>query len=1056
MSMEQQQEQRQTVGPIAWMARHSVAANLLMLFLIVGGIAIALQTKQEIFPEFSLDYVTISIPYPGAGPEEIERGIVLAIEEEVRGVDGVKRVTAVASEGSAQVVAELLAGTNSNKALQDIKNAVDRITSFPQEAERPTVSLLSNRRAVLSLILYGDLEERYLRQLAETVRDELLQLPRITFVDIVGTRPPEISIEVPQSNLRAYNLTLDHIAKRVAMEAIEVPAGGVKTTAGEILLRTDERRDFGSEFKNISIVNREDGSEVVLSELAEVTDGFRDIDRAAYFFGKPAVRLIVYRVGSQTPISISNEVTSYLTELRKKLPETVGAAVWQDRSEIYRDRLKLLLKNLALGLVLVLIILGVFLEPVLAFWVTMGIPISFFGAFLVISFLDVSINMVSLFAFIISLGIVVDDAIVVGENIYEHRSYGKSLLRAAIDGARTVKVPVSFAILTNIAAFCPMFFVPGVMGKMFFVIPTIVVSIFAISWLESLLVLPAHLSHRPRQQSSRIGLAFHEGQERFHKGFDRFIRQVYLPFFRRCLLNRYLTIAFGLALLIATLGYLGGGHMNFSFLPKVDGDVVFATAVLPYGSPVEDTQAIADRLYREADNILQKYGGRQITRGIFTRIGSQAGGFGPGPAMASAGGSHVTSVEIYLVPIDQREIKTSEFAALWRESVRDLSGLESLVFKYNIGPSAGNPIDIELSHSSIAVLENAATDLANKLRSFAGVKDIDDGFSEGKPQLSFRVKPEAQSLGITAADLARQVRSAFYGARAFRQQRGREEIWVMVRLPEDERRSEFDVEELLVRTPQGGEIPLTEAAEVKRERAYTVIRRADGRRVVDVTADVEEEVANAEKVLSDILTEFLPKLTAKYPGLRFGFEGQQRDRREGLSSLWVGFGLAMMVIFAMLAIPFGSYLQPLVVMTAIPFGIIGAVFGHMLMGYELSVVSMMGIVALAGVVVNDSLVLVFYANELRLDGMSPYQAVTKAGVRRFRPILLTSLTTFFGLAPMIFETSVSARFLIPMAISLGFGVLFATVIALILVPSLYLIVFDIQGFFQSLKHDRPE
>ena len=1029
------------------MARNSVAANLLMLFLLVGGLLTAFRVKQEVFPEFTMDMVIVSVPYPGASPEEVERGILVAIEEEIRSVDGVKRITATASEGSGSVVVELLRGADRSNALQDIKTAVDRITSFPQDSERPIISLVSNRQAVVSLILYGDFEETILRQLAEQVRDELLQRPNITYVELVGVRPQEISIEVPHANLRAYNLTLEDIAREVARAAVEIPAGGVKTKAGEILLRTDERRDFGLEFADISIVSRADGSEVHLSDIANIIDGFRDIDRAAYFYGKRAVRIVVYRTGDQTPIEVSEEVQSYMEELRAKLPPSVGVAIWEDQSEIYEDRINLLLRNAALGLALVLSTLGLFLEPRLAFWVTMGIPISFLGAFLLMPIMDVSINMISLFAFIVSLGIVVDDAIVVGENVHEYRQRGMSYLKAAVEGARAVTVPVSFAILTNIAAFMPLFFVPGVTGKIFRVMPAVVVSVFAISWLESLFVLPAHLGHqRPPTKQGIRAFVFRQ-QQRFSRGFEWAIRNLYAPLLRISLRNRYLTTALGVALLVVTVGYVIGGRINFSFLPKVDADVISASAVLPYGTPVEKTNKIVERLYNEAEKILLRHGGESITRGIFTQVGSAIQGFGPGPAFDTGGGSHLAAVQVFLVPNDQRDIKASEFAKEWRNNVQDLSGLESLLFSYSAGPSAGSSINLELSHPDIDVLESAAAELAGVLRSYAGVKDIDDGFSQGKTQLSFKVKPEARSLGITASELARQVRGAFYGARAFRQQRGRDEIWIMVRLPENERRSEYNVEELLIRTRDGGEIPLTEAAEVIRGRAYTEIRRADGRRVVNVTADVVEGEANAGKILADLQSEVLPTLLAEYAGLRYGLEGEQRDQREALTSLGLGFVLALLAIFAMLAVPFRSYIQPFVVMTAIPFGIIGAVLGHLIMGFELSIISIMGIVALAGVVVNDSLVLVYYANRVRLDNIPSYDAIIRAGVRRFRPILLTSLTTFCGLGPMIFETSVQARFLVPMAISLGYGVLFATLIILFLVPSLYLIIEDIKRIF---------
>jgi len=1045
-------------GAVAWMARNPVAANLLMLVLMVGGVIVGSRIQQEVFPEFELDMVQVQVPYPGASPAEVEQGIVLAIEEAVRGLDGVKRVTSEADEGGASVFVELLLGADSGRAQQDIKNAVDRITSFPQEAERPVVSLLVSRREVISLMVYGDHEERVLRKVAEDVRDDLLQDPRIVQVELRGIRPLEISIEVPQRVLRTYGLTLGDVAREVERGALELPAGGVKTRAGEILLRTQERRDRGMEFADIPIVSLEDGTEVKLGDVAGIVDGFADTDEAAFYQGHPAVQLVVYRIGDQTPVEVAEAVKEHAREISLGLPEGIDVAVWRDWSEIYRERINLLLRNARLGLVLVLLLLGLFLDIRLAFWVTLGIPISILGSMLLIPMFDVSVNMVSLFAFIITIGIVVDDAVVVGENVYENRQRGFPFMESSIRGARWIAWPVTFSVLTNMVAFVPIFSMAGVYGKVFRAIPIVVCCVFAVSLVESLFVLPAHLGHqRPYRPDGLLGPVFRL-QQRFSSLFERGIRRFYTPLLRVTLQNRYLTTAAGLAVLAATIGFAWGGHIDFTFFPKIDSDRVVAGVTMPYGSPVEETKEVQAVLVKAAQKVLARHGGEEITRGIFAHVGSASSRHGRSSA-GSAGVGHLANVQVYMVPSDQREVTAGDFSREWREEVGDLVGPESVTFRYSLAiGGTSSPIDVELSHADVEVLETAAEELAGELRSYAGVRDIDDGFSPGKVQLDFKVKPEGRSLGITAADLGRQVRNAFYGAEALRQQRGRDEIKVMVRLPESERRSEYDVEELLVRTPGGGEIMLREAASVHRDRAYTEIQRADARRVLNVTADVVPGVANAEKVLADLKREVLPDLTARHPGLTFSLEGQQRDRQESMVSLRGGFSLAMIVIFAMLAVAFRSYIQPVIVMLAIPFGIVGATLGHLIMGYELSLMSMMGIVALAGVVVNDSLVLIHATNEQRGKGASPFDSITAAAVRRFRPIMLTSLTTFFGLAPMIFETSVQAQFLIPMAISLGYGILFVTVIALILVPSFYMIVEDVKGLvgIGRLREKEPE
>ncbi len=1036
-------------GAIAWMAKNSVAANLLMSILIIGGLMVGPTLKQEVFPDFDLDMVRITVPYPGASPAEVEQSVTLAVEEAVRGLDGVDKVTSQSSEGNGLIQVELLRGTDANKALQDIKSAVDRITSIPLDAERPTVSLVAARREVITVVVYGDGDEHALRSLVEQVRDDLLANPNITYVELSGVRDFEISIEVSQEVLRTYGMTLGDIAREVRKTAIELPGGGIKTKSGEILLRTMERRNLGVDFADITVVSGKDGSEVRLGDIATIVDGFADTDVATFFNGKSAALVKVFRVGDQTPIKLAAEVKKYVAELNQRLPAGLAAETWRDWSEIYYDRINLLLRNAGLGLILVLIVLGFFLEIRLAFWVTMGIPVSIIGATLLMPAFDVSFNMISLFAFILTLGIVVDDAIVVGENIYEMRKKHDSYVDAAIHGAQNVAVPVTFSVLTNIAAFFPLFFVPGIMGKLFGIMPSIIVPVFFISLIESLFVLPAHLAHQKEETSFFLFHILHWVTDHVDMVLQWFIRTIYRPIQRLCLKFRYATIAFGIAVLAIIVGLIGSGRIEFRFMPKVEGDQSQASIELAYGVAVEDTQRVAKHILKCAQEILDEYGDGH-SRGILAQVGVPPMQGGPASAGAAQDGSHLASIMVYFVPIDKRPFTAVEFTNKWRKRVGSIPGLELMTFKYNIGPSAGSPIDVQLIHHDVPTLERAAEELGRNLEKYNGIRDIDDGFSLGKPQLNFKLKQAARALGLRAEDLGRQVRNSFYGAEALRQQRGRNEMKIMVRLPKEERRSEYYLEELLIRTPQGGEIPLFEAASVQRGRAYTVIKRDDGRRVLNVTADIIEGAGSSQKILADLRQTVLPKLMKKYRGLSFSFEGEQRDQRKSFKALAYGFLFVLIVIYAMLAIPFGSYVQPIVIMVSIPFGIVGAVLGHSLMGYELSMISMMGIVALAGVVVNDSLVLIDAANQFHKEGKEPFEAISSAGQRRFRPILLTSLTTFFGLMPMIFETSVQARFLVPMAISLGYGILFATIITLLLVPSFYLVIEDLRAILTTI------
>ncbi len=1016
-------------GPIAWMAGNSVAANLLMLVLLIGGLVMGPRIKKEVFPEFQTDSVTVTVAYPGAGPEEVEKGIILAIEEAVQGLDGVDEVTADAREGFGSVTVEMIEGEDLQRLAQEIQREVDRITSFPEDIEEPQIAVSYHKREVITLVLYGDQNEWVLRQTAEEIRDRLIQDPRITQVELGAVRPFEISIEVPQEKLRAYNLTLEQIAQRVRQASVELPGGGLKTTSGEILVRMKERRDYGQEFSLIPIITTNDGTQVLLEDIAGIKDDFEDNDSSATYNNKPAVMIRVYRVGDQTPVTVGDAAMKHVTELNQSLPPGLAIAPLKDRSQIYRQRLNMLIRNGYLGLGLVFLFLAIFLEARLAFWVSLGIPISFLGSLLFLPSMDISINMISLFAFIVTLGIVVDDAIVVGENVYYYHQNGAPMLKAAIQGARDIAAPVMFSVLSNMVAFMPLFFVPGFMGKIFKQIPAVVITVFFISLVESLLILPAHLGHHKQHSRIRVLEWLHRRQQRFSRWFIRSVNHKYGPFLDLTLKYRYATISIGIAVLLITLAFAFSGRMGMILFPKVEADYAFAKATLPYGSAVEKTKAVQDRLVVAARTVAEKNGGEELVKGIYARIGGSSG-------------SHVVEVRIYLTDPDSRPLNTGVVTSKWREQVGAVPGLESLIFRSDSGgPGHGAGLTVELSHRNLKVLESAGSELANALGFFPNAKDIDDGFAPGKQQVDFQVTPEGRSVGLRAEEVARQVRHSFYGAEALRQQRGRNEVKIMVRLPKEERISEYDLEELILRTGSGKEIPLRQAVSAERGRAYTNIERRAGRRTVRVTADIVPH-DKTNLVIQSLKDDTLPKLITKYPGLTYTFEGKQAETRESVRSLFQGLAMAMLVIYVLLAIPFKSYIQPAIILFCIPFGIVGAVIGHIIMGYSLSVMSMFGVVALSGVVVNDSLVLIDFANKRRKAGMNAHDAIHASGIHRFRPILLTTLTTFGGLAPMIFETSRQARFLIPMALSLGFGVVFATLITLVLVPSLYLVVED--------------
>ncbi len=1032
-------------GPLAWFARNAVAANVLMLVIVFGGLTALLggRVRQEVFPEVNLDMVMIQVPYPGASPEEVEQGILLPVEEAVRGIDGVKEVRSTAREGMGVVSVELLLGTDPDRALSDVKSAVDRIDAFPDDIERPVVALAVRRRHVVSLVVHGHKPEAQLKALGDRIRDELLQDPNITQVELSAVRPPEVSIEVPMERLRQYGLTIPQIAQRVRASSVEIPAGEVRTKGGKVLVRTSERKEWASQFAEIPILTLPDGTVVRLGQVAEVKESFAEVDRRAFFDGEPAILVDVYRVGDQSPLDISEAVRDYIEEHASLMPEGVHLSVWSDASIIYRARIDLLLRNAYLGLVLVLLTLGLFLEIRLAFWVTLGIPISFLGGLLLMPALDVTLNMISLFAFILTLGMVVDDAIVVGEAVYYHRQRGMGRLQAAIEGVREVAVPVVFAVLTTCVAFAPMLFVPGWAGKLFRVIPVIVILVLLVSLVEALLILPAHLGHGREGGPSGVEGWLHRHQQRFSRLVERFVERVYRPQLAWILRWRYLAVAIGLATLVGATGLVAGGRLKFTFMPDIESDVVAASLELPVGTPPEQTERVLRRLEAALDRALEELGeGHTDTRGILSELGRSGGfGGGPGGGQISEGG-HLGRVLVYLVEAGERDFSAGMLAERWRERFGEVAGLESLTFDASTATGDRAALAVRLSHRDEQVLHRAAAELAHALRDYDGVVDIDDGFRRGKRQVELTITDEGRATGLTVADLARQVRGAFWGIEAVRQQRGRDELKVYVRLPEADRQTLHTLERMVLRSPSGAEIPLGQAARLSWGHAPTVIKRTDGRRTVDVTADVLPGRANANEIMADLQARVLPALTDRHPGLTWRKAGKQHDQAEIMESLGAGFEFALVVMFCMLAIVFRSYAQPLIVMSAIPFGIVGAVLGHLALGYDLSIMSMMGVVALSGVVVNDSLVLVDAINGLRRGGVPLREAVLAGGVRRFRAVILTSVTTFFGLAPMLTETSMQARFLIPMAISLAFGVLFATGITLGLVPALYLILED--------------
>lgn len=1020
-------------GVIAFMAKNPIAANLLMIILIGGGIWTMFNIQKEVFPQYQLDIVEVSVVYPGASPAEVEQGILRPVEEAIRGVQGIKEITSEAQEGSGQISIELVIGTDRMKTYQDIDQAVNRIRTFPDNIEEPEVQLQTNQQEVMTLGIYGEADIWTLRKLAENVRDQLLSNEEITQVEI-GNVPDYVThIEIPRDRLREYGLTLGDIANVIAQSSEDIPAGAVETSAGEILLRMQERKQWADEYGNIELIASEAGGSITLADIADITDGFEETGFHGEFNRQPTVDLEIYRIGSQSPLAISEAVVNVLEQAELNFPPGVQYRIDSSAAEDFEERLSLLMENGVLAILIVMVILALFLEYRLAFWVMMGMTISFVGAILFLPLANLSINMISMFGFLVVLGIVVDDAIVVGENVYEYRERGYSFLDAAIEGTKDMGRPVTFAILTNIIAFVPLLFMPGVTGKYWWPLPAVVIIVLAVSLFEALFILPAHLAHSAKEERFKIGDTIHKYQQKFANRFNHFVNTKYRRFLDLCLRNRYITLSVAVALLLVVGGYGYSDHMGMVMMPEDAADEIEAGVSLPVGTTPMQAEAVAIDITDATHRMFEEHNLYEVAEGIKTNVRGQS----------------FIDVEVVMKPPDERDMTAQEVIELWRDQIGDIAGVDQITFETERGPGGYLPdISVDLSHSDIEVLEAASEAFVERVEQYNETRDVNDNYNRGKAQFDFRLLPEGRKLGLTPEDVGRQLRDAFYGALAMRQLRGTNEIEVRVKLPRPQRQDIYHLEDFVIQTPGGIEVPLLDVVSIEEGEAFTSINRRDGRRVVSVGMDAEPASA-VSRVLESIQTETLPQLRADFPGITWSFEGSQAEMRESTSALWGSFLLAMFAIYALLAIAFGSYIQPLIVMGAIPFGIVGAVIGHILLGYDLSLVSLMGVIALSGVVLNDSLIMIDYANKQRDKDFSPFDAIHEAGLRRFRPIMLTTFTTFGGLTPIILEQSRQAIQLIPMAISLGFGIVFATSIILVIVPCLYMIQEDVVSRFRT-------
>uniref|UniRef100_UPI004047C589 efflux RND transporter permease subunit n=1 Tax=Shewanella baltica TaxID=62322 RepID=UPI004047C589 len=1018
-------------GILAWFARNSVAANLLMWALLVGGLFSTVLINKEVFPSFELNLLNISVAYPGAAPQEIEEGINIKIEEAIQDINGIKKVTSVASEGVGSITVEVEDGYEVQTVLDEAKLRLDAISTFPVNIEKPNIYQIKPENNVIWVSVYGDMTLHDMKELAKSVRDDLTQLPAVTRAKVTGVRDYEIAIEVSEDKLREYGLTFTQVALAVQNSSFDLPGGSIRAQDGDILLRTKGQAYTGDDFANIVVTTRPDGSRVMLPQVATIKDDFEERLEYTRFNGKPAAIIEVTSVDDQNALDIAAQVKQYVEDRRATLPANAQLDTWGDMTHYLKGRLNMMMSNMFYGALLVFIILAMFLDLKLAFWVMMGLPVCFLGTMLIMPLepFSMTINMLTLFAFILVLGIVVDDAIVIGESAYtEVERHGHSV-ENVIRGAQKVAMPATFGVLTTIAAFIPMLMVSGPMGIIWKSIGMVVILCLAFSLVESKFILPAHLAHMKFKKPGAPRGFFGRLKANFNDRVQHFIHHSYRNFLERCIKQRYNVVAAFIGVLILSIALVASGKVRWVFFPDIPSDFIQVQLEMDEGSSEENTlkvvQSIEEALYKMNDKMEQD-NGYQVVKHSFINMSSRTSAF----------------IFAELTKGEDREVDGVTIAAAWREQLPELLSVKKLSFNASTN-DAGGDISFRLTSSDLDELSAASKELKQKLASYEGVYDIADNFSSGSHEIRLKIRPEAEALGLTLSDLARQVRYGFYGYEAQRILRNKEEIKVMVRYPLEQRRTVGYLENMLIRTPTGTSVPFSTVAQIEKGESYASITRVDGKRAITITANANKNIVEPSKVVQEIQKDYLPQLQAKYPKIQTALDGGSLDEQNAMVGLMQGFFFALFTIYALMAIPLKSYSQPLIIMSVIPFGIIGALFGHLIQGLAMSVLSLCGIVALAGVVVNDSLILVDFVNRAREQGQSVRQAAVDSGCYRFRAIILTSLTTFVGLVPIILERSLQAQIVIPMATSLAFGILFSTVVTLILVPLLYIILDDV-------------
>ncbi|PKL41480.1 MAG: hypothetical protein CVV41_18585 [Candidatus Riflebacteria bacterium HGW-Riflebacteria-1] len=1028
---------------VKWFIDNPVSVNLLIAFLVIAGLLSLYDIRREIFPAFSLDRVLVTVVFPGASPKEVEEGICIKIEEAVTGLSGIKTVTSVARENIGTVIIEIETDQDILKIKDDVETRINTINTFPVDSERPIIKNLELIFPVLNIAVSGDVDEATLRNLCESIKSELLSFPEISQAEVRGLKDFEISIEIEDEKLREYNLSFDELAAVIRASSFDMSGGVIRTAGGDKLLRVKGQKYFRSEFEDIVVRADSDGTIVRLHQLAKVKDGFAETLIEGKMKGRRAALVSISKTESEDVIKISDRVIEYINNKQKSLPESINFEILNDTSVAVKSRLDLLVRNGLQGLLLVFICLTIFLNLRLSFWVSTGIPISMLGTILLLRQFDQSLNMMSMFGLIMALGMLVDDAIVVSESIYtelEHNPQAGTHA-AARNGTMKVFWPVLAAVSTTIVAFLPLGFMTGVMGKFVRILPITVISCLLVSLIEALIGLPTHLAHylKPEEKSKRNRLR--QGLESL---IETFTNQ-YEKLLRLACEFRYITLGLAIFILCFAIGLVRAGFVSFVIFPRTDSEEVQAKFEFPEGNPFETSltavEILSDSLNRAETKLKKKYNSEEV---LIKKAYSVAGQH-PGPEGST--GSNLGQISVELTSSEKRSVSSAEILNTWREETPPLPGVKSLIFAQRESGPGGKPLEIQLRGNDFAILKAAADELKAHLRTYPGVFDIDDDFKDGITEIELDLKPSARNLGISLADLARQVRYAFYGNEVVRLQRGIFDVKVFLRFPYDQRKFIGTFENMVIRTGTSELVPIKDVANISFSGGTSTIKRWGGFRIISVFADLDEKKANAQRITSHLADSgFLEKLENKY-GIRHAFEGQKRETNESVAGLVRGFLLSFIGIFIILATIFKSYLQPIIIMMAIPFGIIGAIFGHLFMGYSLTMLSLFGLVALSGIVVNNSLLMIDAINLAIESGETPFAAAIKSGRQRLRPIVLTSLTTVFGISSIMLERSFQAVFLIPMALSISWGLVFSTCISLLLIPALYLILQDAVSLF---------